>query len=131
MNWNPRPLPYLWLWRGIGRVLLLLALAAALLPAPSGMGRIESGDKILHAGAFAFLMLWYAQIYGDRRDRLRLALGLIAFGAGIEVLQGLVPYRSADIWDLFADGVGVAAGALLAQTRLGSLFSRTGTRRAA
>lgn len=131
MNWNPRPLPYLWLWRGIGRVLLLLALAAALLPAPSGMGRIEFGDKILHAGAFAFLMLWYAQIYADGRDRRRLALGLIAFGAAIEVLQGLVPYRSADIWDLLADSVGVAVGALLAQTRLGSLLSRTGARRAA
>lgn len=131
MTWNPRPVPYVWLWRGVGRVLLLLALAAALLPAPSGIGRIEFGDKMLHAGAFAFLMLWYAQLYADGRDRRRLALGLVAFGVGIEVLQSLVPYRSADIWDLVADGAGVVAGVLLARTRLGSLLSRFETRPAA
>lgn len=129
MNWNPRPLPHLRLWRSVGRALLLLALAAALLPAPSGLGRIEFGDKVVHAGAFAFLMLWYAQIYADGRDRWRLALGLTAFGAGIEALQGLLPYRSADLWDLLADGVGVAAGALLAQTPLGDLLNRLGSRR--
>jgi len=130
MNWNLRPIPYARFWRNAGHVLLLLALAAALLPAPSGIGRVAFGDKLLHASAFAFLMLWYAQIYADARDRRHLALGLFAFGLGIELLQSLVPYRSADIWDLVADSVGVVLGALLACTRLGSLFSRFETRSA-
>jgi VanZ family protein len=128
MNWNPRPIPYVWLWRSMGHALLLLALAAALLPAPKGIGSIEFGDKILHAGAFAFLMVWYAQIYAEHRDRRRVALGLIAFGVGIELLQSLLPYRSADIWDLVADSGGVAIGLLTARTRLGSLLSRFETR---
>jgi VanZ family protein len=131
MNSNLRPIPYARLWRNAGHVLLLLALAAAVLPAPSGIGRVAFGDKILHAGAFAFLMLWYAQIYAGTRDRRRVALGLIAFGLGIELLQSLVPYRSADAWDLVADSAGVAFGALLARTRLGNLLSRFETRPAA
>ena len=131
MSWNPRPIPFARLWRNTGHVLLLLALAAALLPAPSGIGRIDYGDKMLHAAAFAFLMLWYVQVYADARDRRRVALGLVAFGLGIELLQSLVPYRSADAWDLVADSAGVACGALLARTRLGSLLNRFAARPAA
>jgi VanZ family protein len=124
MIWNPRPLRHLWLWRSAGRALILAALAVALLPAPQGVGSIAFGDKIAHAGAFAFLMLWYAQIYSGRPDRLRCALGLAGLGLGIELLQSIVPYRSADGWDLVADCAGVVLGALLARTRLGNLLSR-------
>ncbi|HSX58596.1 MAG TPA: VanZ family protein [Tahibacter sp.] len=131
MNGNPRPLRYARLWRIGGHALLLLALAAALLPAPQGLGRIDYGDKLLHAGAFAFLMLWYAQVYAGRRERLRCACGLIGFGLTIELLQALVPYRAADIWDLVADGAGVMLGLLLARTWLGSLLSRFEIRPAA
>lgn len=123
MKWNPRPLRHLWLWRGGGRVLVLASIAVALLPAPAGMGSIAFGDKIAHAGAFAFLMLWYAQIYSGRRDRVRCASGLAVLGFVIELLQSLVPYRSADGWDLVADCAGVGLGLLLAQTRLGGLLS--------
>ncbi|MBL8300398.1 MAG: VanZ family protein [Rhodanobacteraceae bacterium] len=131
MSWNPRPVPCLRLWRGLGHLLLVLGLVVALLPALPGVGRVAFGDKILHAGAFAFLMLWYAQIYPFGRERWRIAGRLILFGAGIEILQSLVPYRSADAWDLLADAAGVALGALLAHTRLGHLLSRFETQAAA
>lgn len=124
MKWNPRPLRHLWLWRGVGRALILASITVALLPAPPGMGRIAFGDKIAHAVAFALLMLWYAQIYAGHRDRVRCASGLAAVGFAIELLQSLVPYRSADGWDLVADCVGVAIGLLLARTRLGNLLNR-------
>lgn len=124
MKWNPRPLRHLWLWRTGGRVLVLASVAVALLPAPPGMGSIAFGDKIAHAGAFALLMLWYAQIYSGCRDRARCAWGLAALGFAIELLQSLVPYRSAEGWDLIADCAGVGLGLLLAQTRLGGLLSR-------
>jgi len=131
MKWNPRPLRYLWLWRAAGRALILASIAVALLPAPPGMGRIAFGDKITHAAAFAFLMLWYAQIYAGRGDRWRCASGLAALGLTIELLQSLVPYRSADVWDLVADCAGVGLGLLLAQTGLGNLLSRFEVRPAA
>ncbi|WP_257385850.1 VanZ family protein [Tahibacter caeni] len=131
MIWHPRPLRFLGFWRGIGRGLLLASLIVALLPAPAGMGRIAFGDKIAHLAAFAFLMLWYAQIYALPSERLRCALGLIGFGLGIELLQSLVPYRSADVWDLVADAAGVGLGLLLARTPLGGLLSRCEPRPAA
>lgn len=131
MNWHPRALRFLGFWRGVGRGLLLASLVVALLPAPAGMGRIAFGDKIAHAAAFAFLMLWYAQIYAQPRDRLRCALGLVGFGLSIELLQSLVPYRSADVWDLVADAAGVGLGLLLARTPLGDLLSRCEPRPAA
>jgi len=83
MNWHPRALRFLGFWRGVGRGLLLASLVVALLPAPAGMSRIANGDKFAHAAAFAFLMLWYAQIYAQPRDRLRCALGLVGFGLSI------------------------------------------------
>lgn len=131
MKWNPRPLRHLWLWRSVGHALILLSLAAALLPAPSGVGSVAFGDKLLHAAAFAFLMLWFAQIYAGWRDRRRCALSLIGFGCLIELLQSLVPYRSADGWDLVADVGGVAIGFVLSRTRLGQLLSGLETRPAA
>lgn len=123
MKWNPRRLRHLWLWRSAGHALILLSLAAALLPAPRGIGSVVLGDKLLHGAAFAFLMLWYAQIYAGWHDRRRCALNLIGFGLLIEALQGLLPYRSADFWDLIADIGGVGIGFALAWTRLGQLLS--------
>jgi VanZ family protein len=123
MTFTPRPLRNLWLWRNAGRALILASLVVALLPAPAGMGSIAFGDKLAHAGAFAALMLWYAQIYAGN-DRLRCALGLVGLGLAIELLQSLVPYRSADGWDLAADASGVLLGWLLARTRLGDVLIR-------
>lgn len=131
MNFQPRPLRHLWLWRSLGRALILGALAVALLPAPPGIGSVFQGDKLAHAAAFALLMLWYAQIYATPRDRWRCAAGLTTFGLAIELLQGLLPYRSADIWDLAADCLGVGLGLVLARTRLGDLLSRFAARPAA
>ncbi|HVH36084.1 MAG TPA: VanZ family protein [Tahibacter sp.] len=131
MIWHPRALRFLGFWRGIGRGLLLASVVVALLPAPAGMNRIANGDKIAHAAAFAFLMLWYAQIYAQSRDRLRCALGLVGLGLSIELLQSLVPYRSADVWDLVADTAGVGLGLLLARSPLGDLLSRCEPRPAA
>lgn len=127
MKLSPRPLRHFWLWRAIGRALILLSLIIALVPAPQVIGSVAFGDKIGHALAFALLMLWYAQLYGGRSRNL-CAIGLVLFGAGIEVLQTLVPYRSGDLWDLLADAAGVALGLLLARTRLADVLSRVGGR---
>jgi VanZ family protein len=40
---------------------------------------------------------------------------LLAYGGLIEVLQSFTPNRYAEIGDLFADGVGLAIGAVLAR----------------
>jgi VanZ family protein len=122
MAMTARPLRYLTLWRTFGRLLVVAMLAVALLPAPAVVGAVPLGDKIGHVCAFAFLMLWYAQIY-DGGERARCALAALGLGILIELLQALTPYRSAEFADLAADAIGVGLGWLVARGPLGNLLS--------
>ncbi len=45
-----------------------------------------------------------------RHSFWRVVIGLMAFGVVIELLQRYISYRSADVFDIVADLVGIAAG---------------------
>ena len=75
-------------------------------------------DKGLHFLTFTFLTVWFSGQY-SRRSYWRLAVGLIAFGALIEIFQGMVNYRSSEWLDLTADGAGIALGLIIARTGMG------------
>lgn len=69
-------------------------------------------DKLIHASMFALLA-----VTGRRADvPVRwLAPALIAYAAGSEVLQAILPiHRDGDPWDFVADCSGIAVGLLLA-----------------
>ncbi len=87
--------------------LLVLSLMPALLPVPS-----TGWDKSNHSLGFsvlAFLAYWAWP------ERIRLALlGLLSYGALIEVLQSLTPDRLAEWNDLWADGIGLLIGSAIA-----------------
>ncbi len=103
-------------WQLAGIVLLLTALVAALLPDLPfiDLSRpFRMTDKGLHALAFAFLAVWFSGQYA-RRSFWRIGLGLIAFGALIELIQGMVSYRNAEWMDMYADGVGITMGLIIA-----------------
>lgn len=123
MAMTARPLRHLTYWRLLGRLLVVAMLMLALLPAPQVVGAVPFGDKIGHVLGFAALMLWYAQIYGGARERLRCVLACVAFGLTIEVLQALTPYRSAEFADLAADALGAVLGWLVARGPFGDLFT--------
>lgn len=69
-------------------------------------------DKSNHALGFAVLACLAYRAW-PRRILLSL-LGLLGYGALIEVLQSLTPDRMAEWSDLWADGVGLLIGATLA-----------------
>ena len=85
---------------------LLVGLVLALLPPqavpPTGW------DKANHAIAFALLAVLGFAAYPARTAGV--LLGLLAYGALIELLQGLTAYRSAEALDVVADGVGLVFG---------------------
>ena len=107
-------------WRLAGIALLLAVLFAMImptlwLPTPS---RIPLADKWLHLLTFLFLSLWFTGQY-SRQSYWRLVLGLVAFGALIELGQEMIPYRSAEWKDLVADVAGIGIGLAIAVAGLG------------
>jgi VanZ family protein len=127
-------------WSGCRRYLpavgfSLLLLVTSLLPVPEGAGEQVPAllgialDKWVHAasyGTLAVLLAWGRQA----RDATAVA-ALVAvsacYGAGVELLQGLVPSRGVSGADFLANAVGaVLAGlAWLAAHRSGALSAWT------
>ena len=86
---------------------LVLVLILALVPPPTYLPS-TSWDKANHALVFAVLAVLGCHSFPGRVPRV--LLGLLAYGAAIEVLQGFTGYRDAAWLDLLADGVGLAFG---------------------
>jgi VanZ family protein len=73
-------------------------------------------DKLLHAAAFAGLavLVEFALWRLAPRRRRWLAVGVsTGVGALLELVQSALPYRSAELLDLLADGCGAVLGVLL------------------
>ena len=119
------PLAYSGYWRIAGLLLMLAVLVGAVLPAVwlwpdrtwmvAWLGGI---DKWAHAFAFAALALWFAGQY-RRQSYWRIAIGLLAYGLLIELIQRSIGYRAAELHDVYADIVGIGIGLLLAVSGLG------------
>jgi hypothetical protein len=108
----PLRFPRAWFFGGLFVMAVVLAgTLSPVLPAADLWGL--ANDKTLHALAFMALMVWFCGVFRLPLTPL-VGLGLLAFGGLIEVLQGMLPYRSAEFRDLLADGAGIAAGWLLA-----------------
>jgi len=105
-------------WQIAGLLLLGLSMTAALLPEfrfwyfdPAKL--FSYSDKVLHVATFAFLASWFCGQY-DRHSYWRIVLGLIAFGALIELIQSMLSYRTSEWLDMYADGIGIAIGLCIA-----------------
>jgi VanZ family protein len=102
------------LWSGMG-----LAAYLAFGPAPA-TPPVEGGDKLQHAAAFAALAFAAARAYpapgpAQWRREAWIALALLGYGVAIELVQSLVPGRTASLADAVADAAGVLLGLLLAR----------------
>lgn len=105
---TPGMLRTLWLVATVGLVLAIGVLTLSPMPnMPRGPGQL---DKLAHMLAFFALVLPTALFW----PRWMASVGLLGvlYGAVIEVVQ---PYagRSAELADLFADGIGVGLGLIV------------------
>lgn len=105
---------------------LVFALVMALLPQPPQLPG-DPSDKLQHIVAFATLAALAAAAY-PKASLLRLLAGLSAFGALIELLQGIPALnRDSDPLDWLTDTV--AAAAVLAMVWLWRSFKRPAAER--
>jgi VanZ family protein len=112
------PLRYPRLWLVAGWSLVVLAILASLLPV-HGLPAVSANDKLAHMAAYTLLSLWFSGIYPKSRYVL-IAGGLFLLGLGIEWAQGAMHYgRQADLRDMAANALGIAAGIGIALLGLG------------
>jgi len=117
---NPSKLNHYWQaagWLGVGLIVYL-----SLTPAPPQIN-IENGDKLGHLAAYGLVTLWFAQHHTGLRQRIGLAIGMVALGIAMEYAQRATGYRSFEVADMVADAIGVAIGWLAAPPRLPNLLS--------
>jgi len=97
------------LWLALGWGLVAAILWLSLTPSPPKVDFAQS-DKVGHFLAYGGVMFWFAQLYAARGTRLAYAAGFVAMGVALEFIQGWTGYRSFEVYDMLADGIGVALG---------------------
>jgi VanZ family protein len=117
-----RPLRLLKVWLPLGWLAVSALIYESLTPSPPELPQFACADKLAHFMVYGWIMLWFGFIYEPGRKYLLLGSGLILLGVALELLQGAGGYRSMEVWDASANGLGVAIGWLLAHTRLSSLL---------
>ena len=103
----------LWITCGLGFVLLVVYLS--LTPDPLDIGQPD-GLKLNHMIAYAWLMIWFGQIYRRMGSRLLLAAAFCGLGVALEYLQGMTGYRGFEYSDMLFNSTGVAVGLVVATT---------------
>ncbi len=111
------------IWLIIGWFLIALVIYLSLTPQPPTPMTFNNADKIEHALAYAAMSFWLCQIYSSLRLRLWVIAALIGLGIALEYAQGWTGYRTFDVLDMLADGVGVLLGYFLVYTPLGRVLA--------
>lgn len=104
----------IWLLLGWGMVFSVFVLSLI----PLNVDLEEGRDKVAHFIAYGSMAFWFAMLFEGRARQVAIAVAFAAMGVGIEFLQGLTDYRSFDVADMIANGIGAALGWGLAQTPL-------------
>lgn len=99
-------------WLLIGWAMVATVVWLSLTPAPPKVD-FEQGDKLGHLMGYGALMFWFSQLY-RAPARVFYALGFAAMGIGLEFAQGQLGYRTYEVFDMYANSLGVLLGWALA-----------------
>ena len=104
-------------WLAGGAAFVALVIYLSLTPHPlqvPSVGPLKAG----HVAAYAWLMLWFAQIYRGRA-RAAMAVALVTMGVILEYLQDFTGHRTFAYTDMRDNAIGVGIALVLAATPLG------------
>jgi len=117
-----RGLKFLRIWLILGFLLTGIIIFFSLFPSQPNTTVFSHSDKILHIFAYGLLMYYFGCIYLPGPAYVKLGMGFILLGFLLELIQGLIGYRTMEYWDMLANFTGVLIGWLLSKTRLSSLL---------
>ncbi|CAH1906170.1 VanZ like family protein [Candidatus Nitrotoga sp. HW29] len=109
------------IWLALGWLWVATITYLSLTPHPPEPMHFSNADKLEHALAYSFLMLWFCQVYQQRAPRIFIAGMLVALGVGIEYLQRMTAYRVFDYADMLANGTGVLLSLIFINMGLGRI----------
>jgi hypothetical protein len=116
------PLRYPLVWLALGWALVLGVIIGSLVPGQV-LRDVGFGDKVMHAGSYFLLMVWFAGLYARKAHPI-IAVVLLCLGAGLDLLQGTTKTRSFDLYDIAANGLGIMAGLVLSLSLLAGWCQR-------
>jgi VanZ family protein len=105
---------------------LLLVVVASLLPMPSMAEMPAHSDKFAHFAAYATLGLLAMLSLSGMRKSVLAAAAMVALGIAVELVQGVLPWRSFEWLDIAANTIGVLAGSALALAVMALGFRTSG-----
>jgi VanZ family protein len=70
----------------------------------------DASDKLGHLLGYGALMFWFSQLYVVRKTRILYAAGFATMGIVLELVQGQFGYRTYEVFDMYANGLGVLLG---------------------
>ena len=111
----------IWLLLGWGMVVAVFVLS--LIPVEVDLS--EGRDKVAHFIAYGSMTFWFAMLFPGWRRQVGVALAFAAMGVAIEYLQRMTGYRTFDVADMAANGIGAGLGWALALTPLGNALDWT------
>jgi VanZ family protein len=117
------PLRFPKLWSALGWLLVAAVVIGSLMPGPVVAEVVDLNDKVMHAGAYCALMVWFAGFYPHRAYPV-IATGLVALGLALDLLQRLTETRSFDWYDVAMNSAGVVVGFALSALLLGGWCQR-------
>ncbi|HZW24087.1 MAG TPA: VanZ family protein [Gallionella sp.] len=115
-------------WFAFGMLWVAVIVYFSLIPNPPETVRFPGVDKLQHAFAYGFLMLWFCQMYVHRQQRLVVTALLILLGIIVEFMQETTGYRYFEFTDMLANAVGVMLGWVWSRTGLGQIGSTLETK---
>ena len=106
-----------WIAASVLLVVTVLYLSLAPLNIPAELP--THFDKVEHAAAYVFLVMWFTGLVARPRY-WRVVAALVVFGLTIEFLQAAMPFgRQGDPWDVLANVTGIGVGLAIASVATG------------
>ena len=96
------------IWLTLGWAMVAAIVWLSLTPSPPKVD-FEHSDKLGHLLGYGTLMFWFSQLY-TRTTRVLYAAGFAAMGVVLEFVQGQLGYRTYEVFDMYANSLGVLLG---------------------